>query len=141
MNEAKDDLYNWNSLRSQYLAEANNQLAGQYVGGSGFAPGWYWDPYMWNYTFIGGDPFMTPFGWGFYPFGWGGPYGGWGWGGFYGRYYGYHRPGHVGTPVHGNPPHLHRGTATGLLHGSAGLHSGMGFHGGGFHGGGMSHGR
>ena len=69
-NEAKDDLYNWNSLRSQYLAEANNQIAGQYVDGSGFYPGWYWDPYAYGYTFIGGDPFYSPFGWGFYPFGW-----------------------------------------------------------------------
>ena len=39
----------------------------------GFYPGWYWDPYMWDYTFLGWDPFFSPFGWGFYP--WGG-YGG-----------------------------------------------------------------
>ena len=79
---AKDDLYNWNSLRSQYLAEANNQMAGQYTG-EGYAPGWYWNPYIWGYTFIGPGPFYSPFGWGFYPFGWtGGWYGGWS-GGYY----------------------------------------------------------
>ena len=26
-----DELYNWSSLRSQYLAEANNQIAGEYA--------------------------------------------------------------------------------------------------------------
>jgi hypothetical protein len=116
VNAAKDDLYNWNSLRSQYLAEANNQIAGQYASGPGFAPGWYWDPYMWDYTFIGVGPFYSPFGWGFYPFGWGGLYGGWGW---YGGHWGYHGIGHVGAPVHGF---------------SGGFHGGMGgFHGGGGH--------
>jgi hypothetical protein len=115
--EAKDDLYNWNSLRSQYLAEANNQIAGEYVGGPGFAPGWYWDPYMWDYTFIGMGPFYSPFGWGFYPYGWaGGWYGGW-----YGGHYGYRGIGRVGEPVHG--------FAGGGFHGGAGV--GGGFHGGG----------
>jgi hypothetical protein len=73
---AKDELYNWSSLRSQYLAEANNQIAGQYAGVSGFNAGWYWDPYMWDYTFIGMGPYWSPFGFGFYP-----PWTG----GFYGR--------------------------------------------------------
>jgi len=124
VNASKDDLYNWNSLRSQYLAEANNQIAGEYAGGPGFVPGWYWDPYMWDYTFIGGGPFYSPFGWGFYPFGWGG---GWGWGGWYGGLWGYR--GHL---AHGRP--------IGGFHGNAGFHGGGlgGFHGGGsgFHGGG-----
>ena len=66
---ANDELYNWSSLRSQYLAEANNQIAGEYVSAPGFYPGWYWDPYMWDYTFLGWDPFFSPFGWGFYPWG------------------------------------------------------------------------
>jgi hypothetical protein len=123
-NAAKDELYNWNSLRSQYLAEANNQIAGEYVGGPGFVPGWYWDPYMWDYTFIGWNPFWSPFGWGFYPFGWGGGYGGWGW---YGGGRGvYHGLGHVGGPVRG-------GFAGGEFHGGGGF---GGFAGGGFHGGG-----
>ena len=127
---AKDDLYNWSSLRSQYLAEANNQIAGQYVGGSGFYPGWYWDPYAHGYTFIGVDPFWSPFGWGFYPFGWGaGWYGGW-----YGGHYGYHGVGRVGGPVHGG------GFAGGGLHGGGGFAGGGGFHGGGgFGGGGGGH--
>jgi uncharacterized membrane protein YgcG len=74
-NTAKDPLYNWSSLRSEYLAEANTQISGQY-GYAGFAPGWYWDPYAYGYTFIGLDPFWSPFGWGFYG------------GGFYGRGFG-----------------------------------------------------
>jgi hypothetical protein len=113
VNSARDDLYNWSSLRSQYLAEANNQIAGQYVGGSGFYPGWYWDPYAYGYTFIGVGPFWSPFGWGFYPFGWSG---GW-YGGYYGGHYGYRGPDRVG----GGPV--------------GGVHAG-GFAGGGFHGGG-----
>jgi hypothetical protein len=85
--DAQDELYNWSSLRSQYLAQANNQIAGGYAGVSGFYPGWYWDPYMWDYTFIGLGPYWSPFGFGFYPpWGW---YGGYWGGGYYGgRYYG-----------------------------------------------------
>lgn len=117
VNAAKDDLYNWNSLRSQYLAEANNQIAGEYAAGPGFVPGWYWNPYMWDYTFIGVGPFYSPFGWGFYPYGWGeGWYGGW----YGGRYYGNHSIGRVGAPGHPVP--------------MSGFHGGMA--GGGFHGGG-----
>lgn len=110
VNAAKDDLYNWNSLRSQYLAEANNQIAGEYAEGPGFVPGWYWDPYMWDYTFIGLGPYWSPFGFGFYPpWGWYGGY--WGGRGFYGRgFYG-------------------GGSRDGGFHGG-------GFGGGGFHGGG-----
>jgi hypothetical protein len=123
VSAAKDDLYNWSSLRSQYLAEANNEIAGEYVGGPGFAPGWYWDPYMWDYTFIGLGPFNSPFGWGFYPYGWaGGWYGGW-YGGSYGHY-GYHGVGRVGGPVGG----FHGGGFAG-----GGFHGGGGFGGGGGH--------
>jgi hypothetical protein len=85
--DAQDQFYNWSSLRSQYLAEGNNQIAGQYAGVSGFNAGWYWNPYMFDYTFIGMGPYWSPFGFGFYPpWGW---YGGsWG-GGFYGgRFFG-----------------------------------------------------
>src|SRR4051794_6142561 len=46
-----DELYKWSSLRSQYLAEANNKIAGEYAS-AGYAPGWYWNPYGWGYTFI-----------------------------------------------------------------------------------------
>ncbi|HEX4759132.1 MAG TPA: hypothetical protein VH308_14170 [Terracidiphilus sp.] len=119
-NNAQDSLYKWSSLRSQYLAEANNQIAGQYAGMAGFNPGWYWDPYMWNYTFIGGGPYWSPFGFGFYP-----PW----WGGFYGGYYG---GGYYGHPIY-------RGRNAGPGYRGGGFHQGGGFHGGaggGFHGGG-----
>jgi hypothetical protein len=82
-NNAQDEFYHWSSLRSQYLAEANNQIAGEYAGAAGFVPGWYWNPYMWDYTFIGLGPYWSPFGFGFFPpWGW---YGGYWGGGFYGR--------------------------------------------------------
>jgi hypothetical protein len=116
VSAAKDDLYNWSSLRSQYLAQANNQIAGEYASGPGFVPGWYWDPYMWDYTYLGLGPFYSPFGFGFYPYGWaGGWYGG-------GRY-GYRGIGHMGAPV--------GGFAGGGFHGGGGVAGGGGFHGGG----------
>jgi hypothetical protein len=109
--DAEDSLYNWSSLRSQYLAEANNQIAGQYAEAVGFYPGWYWDPYMWDYTFIGAGPFWSPFGYGFYPpWGW---YGGVWAGGFYGgRFYG-------------------RGGVAPVVHVGSSFHGAGGFHGGG----------
>jgi uncharacterized membrane protein YgcG len=112
---AQDEFYNWSILRSQYLAEANNQIAGGYAGVAGFAPGWYWDPYMWDYTFIGMGPYWSPFGFGFFPpWGW---YGGYWHGGYWGgRYYG-------------------RGGYGGGYHGEGDFHGG-GYSGGGFHGGG-----
>ena len=115
-----DDLYNWSKLRSQYLAEANNQIAGEYAYGAGAYPGWYWDPWMWDYTFLGPGPFYSPFGWGFYP--WGGWYGGLGFygGGFYGGHFYHH-----GWYGRGPGGHYYG-------HG----YYGGGFHGGGFHGGG-----
>jgi hypothetical protein len=115
---AEGELYNWSSLRSQYLAQANSQIAGEYAGVSSFVPGWYWDPYLWNYTFIGAGPFWSPFGWGFYPpwyFG----------GGFYGR--GSYGRGFYGRGSYG------RGFEG---HGMGGGFHGGGFGGGGFHGGG-----
>jgi hypothetical protein len=124
---APDDLYQWSSLRSQYLAESNNQIAGEYAS-EGYGPGWYWNPYGWGYTFIGAGPFYSPFGWGFYPFGWDPWYGGWGW---YGGGYRVHGP-YVGHgPYHrfGDAPHVGAG---GGFHGSTGFHSSVG---GGFHGG------
>lgn len=90
--QEQSGLYRWSSLRSDYLSQANQQIAANY--GEGYAPGWYRDPYMIGYTFIGPSPFYSPFGWGFYPLGWAGAYGwgypGWGypgWG-FGGGYYG-----------------------------------------------------
>lgn len=93
--DAEDQFYDWSSLRSEYLAEANNQIAGEYAGVEGFDPGWYWDPYMWDYTFIGMGPYWSPFGFGFFPpWGWYGGYWGGGWyhgGRVYGGYGGMHR--------------------------------------------------
>lgn len=74
-------LYNWSSLRSSYLAEANineaDTLAAQGWGpwGAGFwGPGWGWgwggwgwSPWFGAYTFMPwGGTFFSPFGWGFY---------------------------------------------------------------------------
>ncbi len=143
----EDQLMQWSKLRSEYLAEANQQMAPEFDG-SGYYPGWYWDPYMWDYTFIGGGPFYSPFGWGFYPLGWG-----WG-GGFYGG--GFYGGGFYGRGLHGHGFYGGRGfhgvgggrfrggTGGGSFHGGmGGFHGDMGgggFHGdmggGGFHGGG-----
>jgi hypothetical protein len=93
------DLYRFSQLRSQYLAEANVEMARQYyAGGSGwYGPGWYWDPWFLGYTWIPADGILySPFGWGFYSpwlVGYAPAY--------YGRfgYYGHHYPGHVHAPV------------------------------------------
>lgn len=136
---ANDELYNWSSLRSKYLAEANNQIAGEYAYDAGFNPGWYWDPWMWDYTFIGPGPFFSPFGWGFYP--WGGFYGGgfgfygrgfyggrgWGGRGFYGH--GYNGHGFAGHPGYGG--HGFSGAPHGGFGGGGGFHGGGGMGGGG----------
>jgi hypothetical protein len=131
---AHNDFYNWNSLRSQYLGEANVQLASQYAGYDSFAPGWFWDPYLAGYTWLPGDGFFwNPFGYGFYS-----PYylyrGGYVYGGRGGRF-GYGRD--LGRSPGGRP-------VGGPAHPVGGFHSrgtGSGFHGGGmgggFHGGGM----
>jgi uncharacterized membrane protein YgcG len=120
---AQDDLYNWSSLRSEYLSEANVDLSGYYP--AGYAAGWYWDPWLFGYTFMGPYPFYSPFGWGFYPFGYYGYYGGIGYYG-HGHYYrgGAHGPGVVGS--HGPAGGFHMG---------GGFAGGGGFHGGGGGGG------
>jgi len=100
-----DDFYQWASLRSAYLSEANVDAAKTYAAGGGWSPamwagnGWYWDPWFDAYTFIPADGiFYDPFGWGFYSpwfayqapfFGFGFGYGGFGYGGFHGyRHFG-----------------------------------------------------
>jgi hypothetical protein len=65
------DLYRWSSLRSQYLADANVEVAHLYVDngwwGPGWASGWYWDPWFGGYTFLPANGiFYSPFGWGYY---------------------------------------------------------------------------
>jgi FecR protein len=132
----QSDLYQWSSLRSSYLAEANVDAASVYVSdgyyGPGWVgPGWYWAPGFGGYTFIPGNGILySPFGWGFYSplvvyraplF----------YGGFSRGYYGYNHPRFVGSPAfHGGP--VARGPA---FHGG-----GPASHGGFAHGGGFSHG-
>ena len=117
-----DPLYKWSSLRSNYLGQANLNLAEEYAGYSGFYPGWYWAGGPFGYTWLPGDGlFWSPFGYGFYsPYyirGGGFIYGGYG-RGFYGR---------GGYPAGG----YHGGALR--AQGGQGFHGGGG---GGFHGGG-----
>jgi hypothetical protein len=121
-----DPLYKWSSLRSNYLGEANLNLAEEYAGYSGFYPGWYWAGGPFGYTWLPGDGlFWSPFGYGFYsPYyirGGGFIYGGYG-RGYYGHggYHGGYAGGYHGGAVRGG--------------GGGGFHGGGG--GGGFHGGG-----
>jgi hypothetical protein len=143
--KAQDDLYRWSSLRSEYLGQANIDLAENYAGNSGFYPGWYWAGGPYGYTWLPGDGlFWSPFGYGFYS-----PYYLYGGGFVYGRFgrgfypyrggFGY-RGGHPIGEFHGHPS---AGFGGGNFHGGAvgggGFHGGGGgFHGGGggFHGGG-----
>jgi hypothetical protein len=115
-NDAKDELYNWNSLRSEYMAEANNQMAAEYTGAYA-GPGWYWNPWAYNFAYMGYGPFVSPFGWGFYPFGWAGGYPVYG--GFYGGYYGHPR-----FSGHGHGGEIHRGYAGSTVRGNPGQHFG-----------------
>jgi hypothetical protein len=68
----QSDLYQWSSLRSSYLAEANVDAARVYVangyyGPGWIGPGWYWASGFGGYTYIPGDGILySPFGWGFY---------------------------------------------------------------------------
>jgi hypothetical protein len=66
--KAEDDLYRWSSVRSAYLAQAN-QATAQYIY-AGYDPfwgsGWYWNPYFTSWSWLPGDGFFySPFG---YPF-------------------------------------------------------------------------
>ncbi len=66
--KAKDDLYRWSSVRSDYLAEANASTARNiYMGYDPYAgAGWYWNPYFTAWSWLPGDGFFySPFG---YPF-------------------------------------------------------------------------
>ena len=139
-----DSLYAWSKLRANYLGQANESLAQEYAGASGFYPGWNWDPWLYQYTWMPGDGlFWSPFGFGFYS-----PayiYGG----GFiypsYGFRGGYYRGGHmfpyrggrtapvVGGHMPTQAPRSFGGASGGGFHGSfnSGSHMGGGFHGGG----------
>lgn len=129
---AKDDLYNWSSLRSQYLGEANLDLAASYAGAPGVYPGWFWDAGLYGYTWLPGDGFFwSPFGFGFYS-----PY--------YlyrgGFIYGSGRYGRGGYAGGYGRAAVASGHAAGGFVGSGGGFGGGGFHGGGgFGGGGGGH--
>ena len=139
------DLYRFSNLRSQYLAEANMDAAGLYLGGGPgwYGAGWYWDPFFTSYTWIPGDGmFFSPFGWGFYS-PWYLPYGP----GFYGHYgyWGRARP-YYGGGYAGRPGYAgHSGYGAPRMGGgyrsapSLGMSHGFGVMGGGFHGGGGRH--
>jgi hypothetical protein len=116
--QEQNSLYQWSSLRSEYLAEANSQIAPQYAA-AGYAPGWYWDPWMFDYTFLGPYPFYSPFGWGFYPFGYVGGF----YGGLYGRGF-YGHPGHIGGFRGGELGGFHDGGGFGGFHGGGGMRGG-----------------
>lgn len=138
------DLYRFSYLRSEYLAEANVDMARQYyVGGPRwYGPGWYWDPWFWSYTWIpGGGIFYSPFGWGYYsPWLVGyAPYYGYGFRGgygYYGRYY-------AGRAIHSPVGRVREGGAYASLprggERSFGV-AGPAFRGGGFPGGGFASG-
>jgi FecR protein len=118
---AADPFYKWSSLRSQYLGEANLNLAEQYAGYSGFYPGWYWAGGPFGYTWLPGDGlFWSPFGYGFYsPYyirGGGFIYGGYG-RGFYGGGY---RGGYAGGAVRAGGEGFHGGAGGGGFHGGGG---------------------
>jgi hypothetical protein len=131
----EDDLYNWSSLRSSYLAEANIGQARTYVNGPGFwGGGWYWSPWYSAYTFIPGDGFFyNPFGWGFYSpwFVYRAP--------FFGFYGGYRSFAHYAPPaafVAGNRGAFGYRGGVAAAPAYRGGFAGGGFASGGFHGGG-----
>lgn len=136
-NKSQDDLYNWSSLRSQYLGQANLDLAANYAGAPGFYPGlysgWFWNAGLYGYTWLPGDGlFWSPFGFGFYSpyyiyrggFIYGsGRYGRGGYSGAYGR----------AAAISGRAS----GASAGFSRGGGGFSGGSGgFHGGGGGGGG-----
>ena len=143
----QSDLYRFSNLRSEYLAESNSNAAQMYYPGAWgwYGPGWYWDPFFLDYTWIPGNGiWYSPFGWGFYSPFWIG-YSPW-----YGHYYypyGYdrgparpyyganlnHSAGRVGLA--GRPAYTAPRVERGLPSVAPGEHS-FGVMGGGFHGGG-----
>jgi hypothetical protein len=160
-NQVEDDpLYRWSKLRSDYATNSNVDEANALMAmGGWWGPGWYWDPFWWDFAFMPGwgmGMMWGPFG---YPFfspwavGWA-PYYGFGYGGSY-----YHYPVAIGSGTRAGgrpmPPLAHEPTARsagfrafpktmamnrggmpmGRMSGSRGGFGGAGF-GGGFHGGG-----
>jgi hypothetical protein len=64
-----DGFYDWNGVRSGYIASANVSAAQSlYSSGGGWhASGWLWDPWYGAFTFMpAGGVLFNPFGWGFW---------------------------------------------------------------------------
>jgi FecR protein len=65
-----DNLYLWSSVRSQYVAEANQSSVQYIVAGypyGFYGLGWYWNPWFASWAFIPSyGYFGSPFGFGFY---------------------------------------------------------------------------
>ncbi|RZU39447.1 FecR domain-containing protein [Edaphobacter modestus] len=116
-DHAADDLYNWSSLRSQYLGQANLGLAQAYAGNTGFYPGWYWAGAPFGYTWLPGDGlFWNPFGYGFYS-----PYYIGGGGFIYGRYgRGFYPGGYGGFRGSYGGAYMRGGAASGGFRGGMG---------------------
>ena len=132
------DLYRFSDLRSQYLAEANVDIARNYYAGSPgwYGAGWYWNPWFAGYTWIPGDGiFYSPFGWGFYSPWYVGyaPYYGYG----YRRGFGYHEHYYAGRAL---PPPAARVTPGRAFAPSPSARPSHGVAGPAFHGGGDFHG-
>lgn len=145
--ESQDPLYSWSKLRSNYLGEANLNLAEEYAGSPGFDPGWFWDPALYSYTWLPGDGmFWSPFGYGFYSpwylYGGGFIYPGYGFGGgyfgrgFYGGEYG-RRGAYLGQQGVHPPYHGGQGFRSGERAGGVRGFAGGGVRSGGFSGGGF----
>ncbi len=137
-----DPLYRWSKLRSDYATESNIDAGNALMAEGGWGgPGWYWDPFWWDFAFMPGfgmgwGPFGYPF---FSPWMAGyAPYYGFGYGGGYGGFY--HYPAAGGRGRGSLPPLAHQATP-----GSAGFRAlprnmaggRMGMAGGGFRGGSM----
>lgn len=119
----EDPLYKWSSLRSDYLGQANLNLASEYAGNANFYPGWYWAGGSFGYTWLpGAGLFWNPFGYGFYS-----PWY------LYGGGFVYNR-GFYGRPGYG-----YRGAVASAHVSEGGFHGGGFAGGGGFHGGGGGH--
>ena len=106
---SEDDLYNWSSLRSQSLGEANASFGNEFAG-EGVYAGWAWSPGFYGYTWFPGDGlFYSPFGFGFYSPGY--FYGGYGLRGGYG---------YRGGAGYGYAGGVHASVAGGGFHGGGG---------------------
>jgi hypothetical protein len=71
VKEAKktDELYQWSSLRSKYLADASEATARRVIVQPGLwaGSGWYWNPYFGTYSWLPSrGSYFSPFGYGFY---------------------------------------------------------------------------